>query len=158
MQRKDYFIELKMKIVVSIYDFMKLRENIVCMLEINRWILEDINLCESFCHLQEMVESSCQELIEFIEEIKALDDNGIVFSIYDLIEHFDYIKKNIDLESMYIMNMHDYMTVVTDYSIQGEEIVDRCNQYYKNDSIYLNQMKLNNDGLKKLKKGKERFF
>lgn len=158
MQRKDYFTELKMRVVVSNYDFMKLRENIVCMLETNRWILEDINLCESFCHLQEMVESSCQELIELIEEIKALDDNGIAFSIYDLIEYFDYIKKNIDLEFMYFMNMYDYMTVVTDYSIQGEEIVDRCNQYDKNDSIYLNQMKLNNDGLKKLKKERRDFF
>lgn len=152
MQRKDYFTELKMEVVNYNYDFMMLRENMVTMIQTNRWILEDINLYESFSNLQEMVEISYQEFTELVEEIKLLERNLEVFDINDLVEQFDYIKENIHLESMYITNMIDYMEIISNPFIQGEEIKDRCDQYNQNDCTYLNQMKLNNDGLKKLKK------
>lgn len=158
MQRKDYFTELKMEIVRYSYDFTMLRETIVVMLETNRWVLEDINLCESFYHLQEMVEITYQEFTEFVEEIKILDRNMVIFNINDLLDYFDYIKENIHLESMYMTNMIDYMAIIMNHSIEADEIVERCTEYDRKDSTYLNQMKLNNDGLKKLKKERRDSF
>lgn len=152
MQKKDYFTELKEEMVRYSFHFLSLRETVVIMLETNRWIVEDINLYESFCHLQEMIEITYQEFAELVEEINALEHNMQIFNISDLLEQFDYIKENIHLESMYITNMVDYMKIIINPSIQADEIGERCSQYDENDDMYLNQMKLNNDGLKKLKK------
>ena len=156
MQRKDYFTELKEEMVRYNFYFLSLRETIVIMLETNRWIVEDINLYESFCYLQEMIETTYQELTELVGDINTLEHTMQIFNISDLLDQFDYIKENIRLESMYITNMVDYMEIIHNSSIEGEEITERCNQYNQKDYTYLNKMKLNNDGLKKLKK--ERSF
>lgn len=152
MQRKDYFTELKEEMVRYNFYFLSLRETVVIMLETNRWIVEDINLYESFCFLQEMIETTYQELTELVGDINTLEHTMQIFNISDLFDQFDYIKENIHLESMYITNMVDYMEIIHDSSIEGEEITERCNQYSQKDYTYLNKMKLNNDGLKKLKK------
>ena len=158
MQRKDYFTELKKEMVQYSDVFMTLREAMVVMLETNRWVLEDINLCESFCYLQEMVEITYQEFTELVEEIKILDYNMAIFDTNDVMEQFDYIKENIQLESMYMTNMIEYMEIIINHSIEADEIVERCTQYNRKDSAYLNQMKLNNDGLKKIKKERRDSF
>lgn len=158
MQRKDYFTELKEEMIRYSFHFMLLRETVVVMLETNRWIVEDINLYESFCNLQEMIELTYQEFTELVEDVNVLEQNMQVFSISDFLEQFDYIKENIHLESMYITNMVDYIEIIRNPYINGNEITIRCSQYDQKDYTYLNQMKLNNDGLKKLKKERRDSF
>lgn len=158
MQKKDWFTELKIEVISHNIRFMHLRESMIILLETNRWILEDINLCESFCNLQKMVEISYQEFTELVEEIEGLDNNASVFQMNDLIDQFDYIIENIYLEFAYMINMIDYMKIIRNPYINGNEITVRCNQYDQNDHMYLNQMKLNNDGLKKLKKERRDSF
>ena len=130
----------------------------VLILLTDRWIMEDINLCESFYNLQEMTEFSYLELTEFVEEIKSLESSTNIFLISDLIDQFDYIKESISLEEKYLDNMLDYMGVVHNYSITSDEIIERCSRYDKNNSKYLKQMKRNCLGLKKLKKERSDLF
>lgn len=152
MQKKDYFSELKTEMIRYCIDFMLLRTSVVVMLETNRWVVEDINLYESFCHLQEMIENTYQEFTKLVVEINTLEFNGQMFNVCDIIDQFTYIKESIQLESKYMTNMIDYMEIICNSAIEGNEITARCNQYVQNDETYLSQMKLNNEGLKKLKK------
>lgn len=154
----DWYNDLKIEVVDLVLLFKELKEEVILMLLTNSWILEDINLFESFCHLQEMIDISNNDLDEFIKRINLLDNNSSIFYLADLKDEFDYIKENIRLESSYITNMINYMAIVTLPNINGPEIVERLEQYQDNDISCYNQMKINNEGLKRLKKERRDLF
>ena len=154
----DWYNELKYEIVDFVMFFKDIKEVVIYMLLTNRWILEDINLSESFTHLKEMIDVSNEDLEKFIKTITLLENNSTIFNMNDLIDEFDYIKENISLESSFITNLVNYMAIITDPSINDLEIIDKLEEYQEIDISCYNQMKINNKGLKKLRKERRDYF
>lgn len=155
---EDWFCQLKKETVDLVLLFQQVQQTAVFMLHTHPWILEDINLFESFSHLQEMLNVSNIDLNEFIQEIYSLDSNSMYFSKNDLIDEFDYIKENIHLESGYLSNMVNYIKIVINCNINDSSIVEKLEQYHEVDISCYNQVKINNKELKKLKQERRDLF
>ena len=154
----DLINEIKLEIIDLVLLFKMIKEEVILMLYTNGWILNDINLFESFVHLKEMIDISNSDLDKFIERIKMLDNNLNIFYVSDLKDEFDIIKENIYLEAGFITNMIDYMAIVDDVTINDNEIIKRLEQYQDNDISCYNQMKINNENLKQLRKERRDYF
>jgi hypothetical protein len=154
----DWYRNLKLDVIGLAVLFADIKVEIIFMLNTNPWILSDINLCESFFHLQEMIDANNLNLEDFIKRINFLEDNSILFNKDDLLYEFDFIKENVYLESGFITNMIDYMAIINDYTINGSEILERLEKYQDIDVLYYNQMKINNENLKQLKKERRDLF
>jgi hypothetical protein len=157
---KDWYNNLKFKIIDLVMLFTEIKSETVIMLYTNRWILENINLRESFSHLHEMIGISNSDLDELIERINLQEIDTILFNENDLLDEFDFIRENIHLEAGYITNMIDYMTIVTDPTINSSDsdITYRLEQYQDINISCYNQMKINNENLKELKKERRDLF
>lgn len=158
MDKFDWFNKLKIDIIDLMLTLQKLKQEFVFMIVSNDWILEDINLFESFSHLKEMIDTSDIDLTKLVEFVYKLDDDSSLFNRVDLLDEFEYIKENIHLEYNYIINMTNYMILVNDFSINGDEITEKLLDYYDNDILFYNQMKLNNKNLKQLRKERRDYF
>jgi len=154
----DWFDKLKFEIIDLSLFFKMLEIQTVFVLNTNGWILEDINLFESFAHLKEMLCKSNNDLNEFVKRISLLDSNLILFDKSDLIDEFDFIKENINLESNFLTNIVNYITIVNNPSINDFGIIERLEQYQEIDISCYNQMKINNEELKKLRKERRDLF
>lgn len=154
----EWIDEIKLEIIDLVLLFKMIKEEVILMLYTNGWILNDINLFESFVHLKEMIDISNSDLDKFIERIKMLDNNLNIFYVSDLKDEFDIIKENIYLEAGFITNMIDYMAIVDDVTINDNEIIKRLEQYQDNDISCYNQMKINNENLKQLRKERRDYF
>lgn len=153
MKNIDWYTKLKFQIVDLALLFNDLKKEIYVMVYTNLWILEDINLFESFSHLEEMVNISNDDLGKLVERIKLLDNNSsIIFDKSDLLDEFEFIKENIHLELGYITNMINYMVIVTNQNINSIEQIEKLEQCQEIDISCYNQMKINNNDLKKLRK------
>lgn len=152
MKNIDWYDKLKLEIIDLVLFFNKIKKMVIFLLLTNYWILEDINLFESFSHLKEMIDISNSDLDEFVEKIKLFDNNSIIFDKNDLLDEFEFIKENIWLEFSFITNMIKYMTIVNDLTINNLEIEEELEQYQEIDISCYNQMKINNEQLKILKK------
>ncbi len=155
---EDWFYQLKIETMDLAFLFQQMKQIVVFMLHIHPWILEDINLFESFSHLQDMIDVSNADLNEFIQEIQILDNDNKYFSKIDLLDEFNYIKENIHLESGYLTNMVNYIKIVINHSIHDLSIVEKLEQYHEIDISCYNQMKINNKELKKLKQERRDLF
>ena len=152
----DWYNKLKFEIINTSFFLKRLEKEAVFILQTNSWILEDINLFESFTKLKEMLFKSNNDLTEFVERIKFLDTKSVLFNESDLIDEFDYIKENIHLESGFLTNIINYMIIVINPNIN--EITERLEEYLETDIICYNQMKINNENLKKLRKERRDYF
>lgn len=147
--------------VVRLVDFFQLvREETVYMLQTNRWILTDVNLLESFCQLQEMIEASNQDLNDFIQEVKQVEkESKENISLKEhLQEEFENIRETIHLEASYITNMIEYMCIVDDYTLDPDEMIERLDEYDDKDFCCYQQIKINQEQLKQLKKERKDVF
>lgn len=154
----DWFNKLKLDIINLVLLFNQIKEETVFMMLTNHWILEDVNLFESFIHLKEMIDVSNNNLDDFVKRICLLDDSSTLFDKSDLKDEFDFIKKNIHLESGFIINMINYMVIITNPFINNSEKVEKLEQYQDIDISCYNQMKINNENLKQLKKERRDLF
>jgi len=154
----DWFEQLKFDLINLLLVFKSIKEETIFMLLTNRWILEDTNLFESFIHLKEMIDTSNNDLDEFIKRINVLEDKSIMFDKTDLKDEFDFIKENIHLEDSFIANMINYMIIVNDLTINGIDITEKLEQFQDIDISCYNQMKINNENLKQLKKERRDLF
>ena len=154
----DLYYEFKLDIVRTAFLLKSVKEDVIIMLHTNKWIADDINLSTSITHLLEMINVSDNELSNFVELIKSLEINSNVFYINDLKDEFEIIKENIKLEAGFILNMIDYMITVDDLTINDNEIVERLEQYLDNDIACYNQMKINNESLKVMRKERKDYF
>lgn len=147
----DWFDKLKIETIQIALFSQQIRKRTIFMLRTHRWVLEDINLCESFSHLQEMIGVSNHDLDQFVQEIYTLDNGTALFNKDDLLDEFAYIKENICLESDFLTNMVNYITIIINPNINDLSIVERLEQYREIDISCYNQMKINNKELKQLK-------
>ena len=81
-----------------------------------------------------------------------MEKQGLSFFITDLIDELDFIKQNILLELAYFQTILDYIKIIEDDSLSYEQresslknTADKCSFCYQ-------QMKINTQGLKQLKK------
>ncbi len=158
MQGTDDFTFLKLEILKLNNFFVGIRQEIIYMLLTNSWILEDMNLYESFCHLQEMIEGSYQDLNDFVQEINYLETCSESFLIEDLKDELEYIRETIYLEASYITNMVDYMCIIDDYTLSPMELKQRLNDYNEKDFCCYEQVKINRKQLKELQKERRDYF
>lgn len=148
----DWFNIIKQE-TVSLTLFLKfIKEEIVFVLLTNKWISEDYNLGESLIKLTEMILISEKDLDSFMQELHKLDNNHVTFEVEDIKTIFDYIKENIHLEAGYLKNMMDYMVIVDDDTLDYETLKEKFCNYLDCDIACFNQVKINNDELKKIKK------
>lgn len=148
----DWFNELKLDIINLVLLFKEIKEDVILMLVTNAWILEDVNLFESFEHLKEMIDVSNSDLNSFVDRIELLDNNPNMFNVTDLKDEFDFIKENIKLEVGFFTNMVGYMGMVDDFTLDEADIMERLEIYLDVDTSCYNQMKINNEQLKQLRK------
>ena len=154
----DWYYEIKLEVISLALLFKMLKEEVVVMLITNPWILDDVNLCESFCHAREMIDISADDLDKFVENINGLENDSSIFYVADLKDEFEVIKENIHLEVGFITNMINYMALSIDFNIDDIELNDRFEEWYDNDTACYSQMKINNDYLKKLRKERKDYF
>lgn len=154
----DWFVKLKMEVVKLRINFNEFKKNIVALLLTSPWILEDANLFESYVRLQEMVEISEVDLDSLTKELEYLEMQPVTFAIDDVMREFNFVRENIDLEMAYLFNMSLYMLLVDNYSLSALEIEERCNIYAEIDTWCHDQMEINNEQLKILKKERRDYF
>lgn len=153
MNVNDSVIELKECSVLSSFCLMTLKEKIVILMYFNYWILEDPNLSTNYSKLTEMIDISYKDLEMFVATMKMLDKKGMFFLIGDMKDELMYIKENIELETRYLENMLYYIDAVKNPAIVNiDDIVEICSEFVENDRIFYNQMKINKEGLKMLRK------
>ena len=154
----DWFINLKMEIVRLRVTLDIFKQDVVILVLANFWILEDINLFESYTKLQEMIELSDINLESLTKELDCLDEKSIPFAVEDIICEFNFVRDNINLGMFYLFNMLGYMVLVDDYSLSSLEIDEKCNRYAGVDKYCYEQMKANNEQLKILKKERKDYI
>lgn len=156
-ENMDWYDKLKYEII-SLSLFLKFLENEkISLLGKNFWLLEDINLFESFTHLEEMILESSTNLDELVKRVYFLDLHDVLFDKNDLLDEFCFIKENIHLEAGYFINIMNYAIInkKQDYDLQD---LEKLEQYREIDISCYNQMKINNENLKQLKKERRDLF
>jgi len=154
----DLFNKLKLDIVGICIDFDRLKRDIVYLLFTNNWILEDINLFENYTKLQQMIEESDKSLSNLINETIYLENNSVSFLVEDVVCEFNFIRENIELEIMYLVNMMIYMEFAQDYFLSPENIDLLLDAYLKIEELCYSNMKMNNKQLKILKKERGDYY
>lgn len=152
MENKDWFNNLKIEIINTSLLLSSIQSRATFVLKTHNWILEDINLCESISHLVDMLNISSRDLNRFIKDISLLEDSGDFFSSNDLVDEFEYIKENVNLEASYLTNIVDYINIIINPGINGTIIAEKLEKYHDIDLSCYNQMKINNKQLKQLRK------
>ncbi len=152
MKNKDWFNNLKIEIINTSLLLSSIQSRATFVLKTHNWILEDINLCESISHLVDMLNISSRDLNHFIKDINLLENSGDFFSSNDLVDEFEYIKENVNLEASYLTNIVDYITIIINPGINGTLITEKLEKYHDIDLSCYNQMKINNKQLKQLRK------
>ena len=148
----DWFNVIKQETVTLTFFLKFIKEELVSLLVTNKWISEDYNLGESLIKLTEMILISEKDLDVFMHELQRLDNNHVTFEVEDIKAMFDYIKENIHLESGYLKNMIEYMPIVDDTTLDYETVKEKFDNYLECDIACFNQMKINNNELKKIKR------
>lgn len=153
----DWFYDMKVEIIDLVFLFQMLKKEFLVMFFTNSWILTDPNLAESFSKIKEIIDVSNNDLAILVEKIKMLDQNSNMFYVCDLKDEFEFIKENIHLEASYITNMIKRMILL---SIPGMEFanLEKLEEYEEIDISCYNQMKINNDELKRLRKERRDYF
>ena len=105
-----------------------------------------------------MILISERDLDIFMKELQTLDNNHVTFAVEDIKAIFDYIKENIHLESGYLKNMIEYIPIVDDTTLDYKTVKEKFDNYLECDIACFNQMKINNDELKKIKRERSNYF
>lgn len=151
----DWYQKIRKEMIQLIIKLKELRECIVIFAYHESWILEDHVLFEEFSHLKEMVDISNCDLELFKKRLDSLDEKSIVFDVNDLKDEFEFIKQNIWLENMLILNISYYIAVsVNPFFIDYQAM----QQYLEDNKSYYDQMRSNNKNLKQLRKEGRDYF
>lgn len=158
MNKIDWYEKLKFEIIELSINLKKIKLDTVFLFVTNQWVFEDCNLIESFTHLLEMFDISYDDLSKLVKLIYQLDLTSTEFNKIDLLDEFDFIKENINIEFDYLSNIEKYLSLVDNYTIDVDQINEIFDEYYENDNVYYNQMKINNKNLKLLRKERRDYF
>lgn len=151
----DWFLSLKLEVLSLVSLLQMLKEDMIIMLTMSEWVIEDVSVGESFKKLQQILTKSHQDLEYFVREIKRIEQ-GSFFSVVDLKDEFDYIHDSIYLEL-------DYMNHIADYLLQSNQIgISKRHtkvKYLNEEERYLEQIESNQQQLKHLRKERrENYF
>ena len=80
------------------------------------------------------------------------------FLVEDIVCEFNFIRENIELEIMYLVNMMIYMEFAQDYFLSPENIDQLLDSYLKIEELCYSNMKMNNKQLKILKKERGDYY
>lgn len=162
MEDRDCFEKIQSKKKVLDFLFLKLKETTVLILWQYRWIMEDVDLYESFCHLQEMIEESEKKIGHFEEYLALLEKKSVDFFPTDLEDEFDYLSETVTLELSYLGNFIDTMFLLSIVEFEGttkkEEVELALMETMDKDTLCYNQVKINNQEIKKMQKERKDIF
>lgn len=146
--KSDSNNQFRSDLVQLLVNFYIIRENMVYIIFTNSWVLEDINMDERISYLIDMIQITNQDLDSFFDELFHVNDGCYLF---DLLDEFDFFREIVSLEKCYLDNIIEYIAIVNNYSIQGNQITTMLEENESNSINYQKLIKINEKELRKIK-------
>lgn len=147
----DWWISLKMN-VINLNVFKQIVEYKTYMLiKNNSWILEDINLCESYSKLLTINSIINEEFDNLVYDIKYVDETNDIFVSGDIDKEFKFVRDSVLTENLCIDNILNFISFTSDIDISSDELDIGCETFNKFDKKCFNECKNINKQLKKLR-------
>lgn len=154
----DLYSELKIEGVKLFFLLEFVKREVLLMVFNNSWLLRDNNLSQSFIHLNEMVNISSTDLEELLVRLDTLDNSLVLFDINDLVDELTLVMGNIYLENEFLVNMKFYIDAINNSKVSTQEITVQLEKYLEKDISCYNEMRMNNEDLKRLRKERRDYF
>ena len=153
-KNNDWFLNLKIKVLSLVSLLQMLKEDMIVMLTMSEWVLEEVSVDKRFRKLQQILIESNQDLECLVKEIERIEQ-GSFFNVIDLDDEFDYIHDIIYLELNYMNHIANYLLQLNQPIIsEKREKVKYLNQ----EKRYLEQIKSNQKQLKQLRQERREIY
>jgi len=150
----DWFVDFKLKILSLVSLLQQLKEDMIIMLTMSEWVLEEESLDESFENLKEMLTGSNQDLELLIGQIGLIEQENI-FDLADLDNEFDFVHDTIHLELDYMNYIADYLCQFNQIAVSKKRIKEK---FLNQEKRYLEQIERNKQQLKQLRKERRKNY
>lgn len=153
------FLDIKEKINKIKENMLTLRIEIVELSLIcysKPWLLEDFTFNERYSKMIDMANDSVYD-IDDLETI-FLNQANTSFSVVDLLDELYFITDNVLHEYNYYKYTKDLLTLLDNYSIQGDIITTFLEENEKRAVSYDEQIKVNRNEIKKLRKERRNYI
>lgn len=147
---KDWFLELKLKIILLDLKSIKRINDIFFIIKECPYLLKDENLCESYHKLVKINKINNDTLKELVNSINFLEALPITFSKEDIKDIYEILEEDFKLQDSFCLNIIKYITIVEKNSMSYDEMMDEMDKYIECDVCCFNQIKINNQEIKKL--------
>ena len=152
----DYYTKMKLELVKMDLEIFENITNIMILPIFCPWIVNDDNMKESLSRLIDIHNLNVVNLIDFISYVKNLDNSGKEFFYTDLIEEYEHVKNNMDLQDSYYNNMLGYIAFCDDVTRPWQDIETFADEFtIKDDSIF-DQVQVNNSVIKMIKQERKK--
>lgn len=145
--RDDWFLDLKTQILLLSYLLKTLKEDMIVMLTMSNWVLEDIRLEKSFVNLYHVLEISNQDLEFLVKQIEIVEQ-GKFLNVTDLADEFNCTQDNIYLELEYMNHVASYIVDFNQPTFNKKGMIGK---YLSQEREYLERIEENNLQLKQIR-------
>ena len=152
----DYYTKMKLELVKMDLEIFENITNIMILPICCPWIVNDDNMNESISRLIDIHNSNVINLIDFISYVKKLDDSGNEFFYTDLIEEYEHVKNNMNLQTSYYDNMVRYIAFCDDVTKPWEDIETFADEFSIMDDSIFDQVQVNNSVIKMIKQERKK--
>ncbi len=150
----DWFQNFKIQILSLVSLLNMLKEDMIIMVTMSDWVLEEEFFNESFLKLQQILTMSDQDLELLIGQVEFLEQ-GNFFYVEDLKDEFEWVHANIYLEL-------DYMNLISDCILGFNQPIFHKERgkvkYLNQEKRYLEQIEKNHQELEKLREERRENF
>lgn len=150
MSRIDYYTQMKMQLVLLDSEIVDNEYNILLMILFYPWLVNDDNLKDSFSKLLTIHKENIESIKNIIDYMKHLDETETEFFYTDLIDEFEFISNNMDLQNNYYDNMLSYINFSSDFNNPWTDIAKFCIEYDEKDDTIFNQVQVNQSLIKNI--------
>lgn len=151
MEKLDYYTRLKLQLVALSVELIENEYDILLMIGNYPWIVNDDNLKESLAKLITIDNENNSNIKNMVDYIKKLDETGNPFFPTDLIDEYEYINDNMNLQNNYIDNMIGYIDYSSDFDNCWDDVEDFCDYYIEKDDEIFNQVQVNHSLIKSIR-------
>lgn len=150
MSRIDYFTQMKLELVLLDSEIVDNEYNILLMIMFFPWLVNDDNLRDSFSKLLTIHKENCNSIKNIVDYIKHLDETETPFFYTDLIDEFEFVDANMNLQNEYYDNMLSYIDYSSDFSNPWADIASFCIDYIEKDDEIFDQVQVNQSLIKSI--------
>lgn len=152
----DYYTQMKFDLVKMDIELVENMVNIFALPIFCSWIYNDENMKESMSRLIDIHNLNGKNLLDLISYVKKLDDNNDEFFYADLIEEFECVKTNMDLQDSYYNNMLEYIGFCDDITNSRKDIEEFDNIFCLKDDSIFDQVQVNDSVIKMIKRERKK--